>query len=103
MSGGHSGWPKALLYLQNNDLCHRSQKWRSKQLKMTKKNWAGRAPTASLAERKRLVSAKDYIIGLWRVLRGLGRKNEETKIYLIFRVQQTATQACFTRWIAPNV
>ena len=36
-------------------------------------------------------------------LGGLGRKNEGPEIYLISRVQQTATQACYTRWIASTV
>ena len=36
-------------------------------------------------------------------LGGLGRKNEGQEIYLNSRVQQTATQVCFTHWIAPNV
>ena len=35
-------------------------------------------------------------------LRGLGRKNEWPAMCMIFRVKQTATQACFTRWIALN-
>ena len=36
-------------------------------------------------------------------LRGLGRKNEGPAMNFISRVQQTASQACFTRWIALNV
>ena len=44
-----------------------------KQLKMTKKNWAGRAPTCSLTKRIRLVSATYYIIGQARPKKGEAR------------------------------
>ena len=33
------------------------------QLKMTKENWAGRAPTCKKSERNRRRNAKNYIIG----------------------------------------